>query len=136
MRAVAQLVSYEVPQVLATVPIILWAGSLSLVAITDQQVERGWFNVYSPPGLLAFVLLTIANIAEVNRTPFDLPEAESEIIAGYHTEYSGMRFGLFFLAEYLSVFGVSCLGTVLFWGGGALPFTNFPKDFLSEAPTS
>ena len=64
------------------------------------------------------MILTIANIAEVNRTPFDLPEAESEIIAGYHTEYSGMRFGLFFLAEYLSVFGVSCLGTVLFLGGG------------------
>ncbi len=121
MRAVAQLVSYEVPQVLATVPVILWAGSLSLVTIFDKQVEYGWF-VFSPPGFLAFVMLTIANIAEVNRTPFDLPEAESEIIAGYHTEYSGMRFGLFFLAEYLSVFAVSCLGTAVFLGGGTLPF--------------
>lgn len=121
MRAVAQLVSYEVPQVLATVPVILWAGSLSLVTIFDKQVEYGWF-LFSPPGLLAFVTLTIANIAEVNRTPFDLPEAESEIIAGYHTEYSGMRFGLFFLAEYLSVFAVSCLGTAVFLGGGTLPF--------------
>jgi len=120
MRAVAQLVSYEVPQVLATVPVILWAGSLSLVTIFDRQVEYGWF-VLSPPGFLAFVTLTIANIAEVNRTPFDLPEAESEIIAGYHTEYSGMRFGLFFLAEYLSVFAVSCLGTAIFLGGGTLP---------------
>jgi NADH-quinone oxidoreductase subunit H len=129
MRAVAQLVSYEVPQVLATVPIILWTGSLSLVAILNHQVEFGWF-LFSPPGLLSFVLLTIASIAEVNRTPFDLPEAESEIIAGYHTEYSGMRFGLFFLAEYLSVFGVSCLGTALFLGGGALPFTDFPTGLI------
>jgi NADH-quinone oxidoreductase subunit H len=133
MRAVAQLVSYEVPQVLATVPIILWTGGLSLVSMVDMQVEHGWWNVFSPPGALAFVLLTIANIAEVNRTPFDLPEAESEIIAGYHTEYSGMRFGLFFLAEYLSVFGVSCLGTVLFFGGGGLPGTDFPKSLLSDS---
>ena len=132
MRAVAQLVSYEVPQVLATVPVVLWAGSLSLVTIFDKQLEYGWF-LFSPPGLLAFVILLIANIAEVNRTPFDLPEAESEIIAGYHTEYSGMRFGLFFLAEYLSVFAVSCLGTVLFLGGGTpLPFTDFPRDLLGD----
>jgi NADH-quinone oxidoreductase subunit H len=124
MRSVAQLVSYEIPQVLSTIPIVLWAGSLSLVTIFDKQVQHGWF-VLSPPGLLAFVILLISSIAEVNRTPFDLPEAESEIIAGYHTEYSGMRFGLFFLAEYMSVFGVSCLGTVLFLGGGMpLPFVD------------
>jgi len=123
MRAVAQLVSYEVPQVLATVPVVLWAGSLSLVTIFDRQVDAGWF-VFSPPGLLAFGILTIANIAEVNRAPFDLPEAESEIVAGYHTEYSGMRFALFFLAEYLGIFGVSCLGIALFLGGGTLPFVG------------
>ncbi len=132
MRAVAQLVSYEVPQVLATVPVVLWAGSLSMVTIFNQQREQGWF-IFSPPGFLAFVILTIASIAEVNRAPFDIPEAESEIIAGYHTEYSGMRFGLFFLAEYLSVFGVSCLGTALFLGGGSLPFTDFPIDPLGTA---
>ena len=126
MRAVAQLVSYEVPQVLSTIPIVLWAGSLSLVTIFDRQLDFGWF-VFSPPGFLAFVILLIANTAEVNRTPFDLPEAESEIIAGYHTEYSSMRFGLFFLAEYLSVFAVSCLATALFLGGGTLlPFVEFP----------
>src|SRR4051794_24409001 len=130
MRAVAQLVSYEIPQVLSTIPVVLWAGSLSLVTIFDRQLEYGWF-ILSPPGLLAFALLLISSIAEVNRTPFDLPEAESEIIAGYHTEYSGMRFGLFFLAEYMSVFGVSCLGTVLFLGGGApLPFSDFPLSIL------
>jgi len=134
MRAVAQLVSYEVPQVLSIVPIILWTGSLSLVAILNYQVDFGWF-IFSPPGFMSFVLLTIANIAEVNRTPFDLPEAESEIIAGYHTEYSGMRFGLFFLAEYLSVFAVSCLGTILFLGGGSLPGLDF-RALLGDTTTS
>ncbi|MFO0910586.1 MAG: NADH-quinone oxidoreductase subunit NuoH [Isosphaeraceae bacterium] len=130
MRSVAQLVSYEVPQVLSAVPVILWTGGLSLVSVIDRQQEYGWF-ILSPPGFLAFAILLIASIAEVNRTPFDLPEAESEIIAGYHTEYSGMRFGLFFLAEYLSVFGVSCLGTVLFLGGGMpVPFTDFPMSIL------
>ncbi len=123
MRGVAQLVSYEVPQVLATIPVVLWAGSLSLVTIFDRQVDRGWF-LFSPPGLLAFLILTIANIAEVNRAPFDLPEAESEIVAGYHTEYSGMKFALFFLAEYLGIFAVSCLGTALFLGGGTLPIVG------------
>ncbi len=123
MRAVAQLVSYEIPQVLATVPVVLWAGSLSLVAIFDRQVDLGWF-LFSPPGLVSFGILTISSIAEVNRAPFDLPEAESEIIAGYHTEYSGMRFALFFLAEYLGIFAVSCLGTALFLGGGTLPFVG------------
>jgi NADH-quinone oxidoreductase subunit H len=132
MRAVAQLISYEIPQVLATIPIVLWTGSLSLVAIMNRQLEYGWF-VFSPPGFLSFVIMTIASIAEVNRTPFDLPEAESEIIAGYHTEYSGMRFGLFFLAEYLSVFGVSCVGTVLYLGGGTLPFTSFPFSMIGTS---
>ncbi len=133
MRSVAQLVSYEIPQVLSTIPVVLWAGSLSLVSIFDKQLEVGWF-VFSPPGMLAFVILVISSLAEVNRTPFDLPEAESEIIAGYHTEYSGMRFGLFFLGEYLSVFGVSCLGTVLFLGGGSIipfaPYSEFPANYV------
>jgi len=123
MRAVAQLVSYEVPLVLATVPVVLWSGSLSLVAIFDRQVDLGWF-LFSPPGMLGFLILTISGVAEVNRAPFDLPEAESEIVSGYHTEYSGIRFALFMLAEYLGIFGVSCLGTVLFLGGGTLPFVG------------
>lgn len=135
MRSVAQLVSYEVPQVLATVPVILWTGSLSMVAIMNQQLDYGWF-VWSPPGLMSFTLLMIANLAEVNRTPFDLPEAESEIIAGYHTEYSGMRFGLFFLAEYLSVFGVCCLVSLLFLGGGSVPFLDYGGIFGAETTVS
>lgn len=131
MRGVAQLVSYEVPQVLSLVPVILWAGTLSLVGIFNEQLVHGWF-LFSPPGLVAFVTLTIASIAETNRAPFDLPEAESEIIAGYHTEYSGMRFGLFFLAEYLAIFGIACLGTALFLGGGALPFTAWPLGMIGS----
>jgi NADH-quinone oxidoreductase subunit H len=132
MRSVAQLVSYEIPQVLSTIPIVLWTGSLSLVSVFDAQREFGWW-IFSPPGLLAFVILLISSIAEVNRTPFDLPEAESEIIAGYHTEYSGMRFGLFFLAEYLSVFAVSCVATTLFLGGGLpIPFAEFPTNFIGD----
>jgi NADH-quinone oxidoreductase subunit H len=130
MRGVAQLVSYEIPQVLSAVPILLWAGSLSLVRIVDQQVDSGLWNVFIPPGFLAFGILLIASLAEVNRTPFDLPEAESEIIAGFHTEYSAMRFGLFFLAEYLNMFGVASLATTLFLGGGSLPFGSFPKSLL------
>ena len=135
MRSVAQLVSYEIPQVLSTVPIVLWAGSLSLVTIFDKQLEFGWF-IFSPPGLLAFIILLISSIAEVNRTPFDLPEAESEIIAGYHTEYSGMRFGLFFLAEYLSVFAVSCVVTALVPGGrDADPVRGIPHELLDRRVT-
>jgi NADH-quinone oxidoreductase subunit H len=137
MRSVAQLVSYEIPQVLATVPIILWSGGLSLVRIVDQQTDMGLWNFFIPPGFLSFVILTIASIAEVNRTPFDLPEAESEIIAGFHTEYSSMRFGLFFLAEYMNVFGISCLGTVLFLGGASLPIPyvmpDFPRGLLGDS---
>jgi len=136
MRGVAQLVSYEIPQVLSTVPIVLWSGSLSLVTIFNKQLDHGWF-LFSPPGALAFVILLIASLAEVNRTPFDLPEAESEIIAGFHTEYSSMRFGLFFLAEYLSVFGVSCLATALFLGGGTpIPFSDFPINLLGTTTAS
>ena len=115
---------------LSTVPAFLWAGGLSLVTVFEKQQVFGWF-VLSPPGLLAFMVLLIASFAEVNRTPFDLPEAESEIIAGYHTEYSGMRFALFFMAEYMSVLGVSCLATVLYLGGGTpLPFSDFPLNML------
>ena len=136
MRGVAQLVSYEIPQILSTVPILIWAGSLSLVDIVDQQALHGTWNVFLPSGFLGFVLLTISSIAEVNRAPFDIPEAESELVAGFHTEYSGMRFGLFFLAEYLSVFVIACLGTALFLGGGTLPFVGLPRAWLGDGTFS
>ena len=114
----ARAILREARSRVATVPIVLWTGGLSLVGVLNRQLDVGWF-VFSPPGLVSFALLTIANIAEVNRAPFDLPEAESELIAGYHTEYSGMRFGLFFLAEYVNMVTVSAMATTLFLGGGA-----------------
>ena len=113
MRAVAQIVSYEVPQILSVVGVLMLAGSLSLVTIVEKQSSL-WFFLLQPVGFLIFL---ISSIAEVNRTPFDLPEAESEIIAGYHTEYSGMKFAMFFIAEYVNTFLIAAVGTTLFLGG-------------------
>lgn len=116
MRAVAQIVSYEIPQVLSIVTVLLLSGSLSLVTIVNKQANF-WYALTPVVGQIAFVIYMISSIAETNRTPFDLPEAESEIIAGHHTEYSGMKFGLFYLAEYLSLFLICAIGSTLFLGG-------------------
>jgi NADH-quinone oxidoreductase subunit H len=116
MRAAAQLVSYEVPEVLAVLPVVLLAGTLSLGGIVQAQ-SGAWFILAPVVGPLAFLTFFISGIAEVNRSPFDLPEAESEIIAGFHMEYSGMRFALFFLAEYANAFSVSAVAATLFFGG-------------------
>ena len=120
MRAVAQVISYEIPQVLSIVAIILMAGSLSLVKIVDAQGAWGgmrWFIFAFPVGPIAFIIYFISELAEVNRTPFDLPEGESEIVAGHHTEYSGMKWGLFYLAEYFNFFIVCTIASTLFLGG-------------------
>jgi NADH-quinone oxidoreductase subunit H len=116
MRAVAQLISYEVPEVLSVLPIVLLAGTMSLWGISAAQ-EGTWFILAPIVGPLGFALFFTAGLAELNRSPFDLPEAESEIIAGFHMEYSGMRFALFFLAEYANSFSVSALAATLFFGG-------------------
>ena len=121
MRAVAQAISYEIPQVLTIVPIILLAGSMSLVQIVQKQSAL-WYVFVLPVGLVGFVVYYISALAEVNRTPFDLPEGESEIVAGHHTEYSGMKFGLFYLAEYFNFFIVCTIATTLFLGGWQGPF--------------
>lgn len=127
MRAVAQMVSYEVPQVLTIVAIVLLAGSLSLSKIVEAQSGWGgmrWFIFAFPVGPIAFIVYFISALAEVNRTPFDLPEGESEIVAGHHTEYSGMKWGLFYLAEYFNFFIVCTIATTLFlggWNGPLLP---------------
>jgi NADH-quinone oxidoreductase subunit H len=111
-RVVAQLVSYEVPQVLSIVAPVMLAGSLSLVTIVEKQPV--WFILVLPASA---VIVMLSGMAEVGRSPFDLLDAESEIIAGHHIEYSGMKFALFFLAEYVHAFGVSCIVTALFLGG-------------------
>jgi NADH-quinone oxidoreductase subunit H len=128
MRAVAQMISYEVILLLSSVTVVMMAGSLSLTKIVEDQNQYTsglphWY-IFTPWGLAAFVMYAIAAMAETNRSPFDLPEGESELVAGYHTEYSGFKFALFFLGEYLAMFSISGLGTTLFLGGWAAPFAS------------
>ena len=123
VRASAQMISYEAAMGLALVPVVLFAGTTSVVGIVESQ--QGTFGSFIPAwnGVLipSFVVFLIAGFAETNRAPFDLVEAESEIVGGYHTEYSGLSFAFFFLAEYINVFNISALTAVLFLGGWAGP---------------
>jgi NADH-quinone oxidoreductase subunit H len=113
LRAAAQMLSYEVFMGLSLMGVVLLAGSFSLSAIVEAQ-KKIWFVVPQFPG---FVLFLIAGLAETRRIPFDLPEAESELVAGYHSEYSGMKFGMFFVGEYMGVTLISSMIAVLFFGG-------------------
>ncbi|WP_043967017.1 NADH-quinone oxidoreductase subunit NuoH [Anoxybacillus thermarum] len=122
MRAAAQMISYEVPLVMSVIGVILLSGSLNLNDIVEAQKDV-WFIVVQPIGFLVFL---VAAVAELNRTPFDLPEAESELVAGFHVEYSGFRWAFFMLAEYVYFFAMAALTTVLFLGGWhPLPFLGF-----------
>ena len=113
IRSVAQNIAYEIPLLLSLLPIVMMANSFSLKDIVEAQ-KGLWFICLQP---VAFIIYFISAVAETNRTPFDLPEAESELVAGYHTEYSGMRFALFFLAEYTNMFIVSAVAATFFLGG-------------------
>lgn len=121
LRSSAQLVSYEIPMGMSVLGIVALAGSLNLEKIIDQQAHQGWFILYQP---LAFLMFLTAAFAECNRLPFDLPEAEQELVGGYHTEYSGLKFGLFFLGEYTHLITTSFLLAILFCGGWHLPFLS------------
>ncbi|HVL80899.1 MAG TPA: NADH-quinone oxidoreductase subunit NuoH [Actinomycetota bacterium] len=113
VRSTAQMISYEIAMGLAVIPVILYAGTMSTRGIVEAQ-QGGWFILVQSP---AFVIFLLAGIAETNRAPFDLPEAETELVAGYHTEYSGVKFAMFFLAEYLHIVTISAVAVTLFWGG-------------------
>lgn len=137
MRAIAQMVSYEIPLVLSTVTVIMMTGSLDTTKIVAQQQLSEWiqggnaglqilgqvvgWNVFTPWGFAGFAIFFVASLAEINRCPFDLPEADSEIVAGHLTEYSGFKYALFFMSEYVSAFAINGLSTTLFLGGWSGP---------------
>ena len=134
LRASAQLISYEIAVTMTLVSVILTAGTLSMVGIVEAQHEAGlWYGFVQP---VAFVLVLIGGLAETNRAPFDMPEAEQELTGGFHTEYSGMRFALFFLAEYANMIVIAAVVTVLFWGGWLRPFPSIDAlGFLDLIPS-
>ena len=129
LRSAAQMVSYETSLGLALSGVLMWAGTLSMVGIVHAQMAGSaqgpgvWFILAQP---LGFFIYIIAGVAEVNRAPFDLPEAESELTAGYHTEYSSMKFAMFFMAEYANMITVACLATLMFFGGWHGPLIGPP----------
>jgi NADH-quinone oxidoreductase subunit H len=153
MRSAAQIVSYEIPIGLTILAIVMGVGSLSMQKIVQAQASGfpfdiplpsawdrggdgwggvfGWFLFRYPPfTFMAFLIYYIASLAETNRTPFDIPEAESELVAGFHTEYSGMRFSVYFMAEYANVLVVSCIAVTLFLGGWLPPYPGFLAERL------
>lgn len=131
MRAAAQIISYEVPLLLSVLLVVMEAGTMSMQGIIHAQ-QHGWF-ILKPNLALAFVIYFISATAEVNRVPFDIPEAESELVAGYHTEYSGMKFAMFFVAEYTNMFIISAIATTLFLGGWQGPFLPGVVWFLVKS---
>ncbi len=128
MRSAAQVISYEIAMGLSLVGVLMMAGSANLVDIVEAQAESPFIF----PQIIAFFVFMVSAIAETNRTPFDMPEAEAELVAGYATEYSGMRYGLFFMAEYAGMFLMSSLATVCFLGGWHGPdflFLSYVPDW-------
>ena len=131
LRATSQMISYELALGLSLVGVVMRAGSLRLRDIVASQNAHGMlsWNVFGGFQIVAFVIYLLAAYAETNRAPFDLPEAESELTAGYHTEYSSMKFAMFFMAEYANMLTVSCVATLLFFGGASSPFGHLIPAF-------
>ncbi len=122
LRSAAQMVSYEVPLALSIIGVLMLAGTASMVGIVEAQRQAGWW--FCAPQIIGLFIYFVSGVAETNRAPFDLPEAESELVAGFHTEYSGMKFSFFFLAEYANMLVVGSIATTLFFGGWLRPFPN------------
>ena len=134
LRSAAQMVSYEVALGFSILGVLMFSNTMSLVGIVEAQRNSHYWYVFLQP--LGFVLFFICGVAETNRAPFDLPEAESELVAGFHTEYSGFRFSLFFLAEYANMLTVAAMAVTLFWGGWLRPFPNVQAlAFLDVIPS-
>ncbi len=119
IRSGAQMISYEVSMGMSVIPVLLIVGNLNLSRIIGWQTQHGWLVLYAP---LSFLIFMVASFAETNRLPFDFPEAEQELVGGYHTEYSSMKFALFFLAEYSNMIASAAMMVTLFFGGWTLPF--------------
>src|SRR4029078_795597 len=119
IRSSAQMISYEIAIGMSVIPVFLLVCDLNLRKVIESQAQNGWLVLYAP---LSFVIFLIAAFAETNRLPFDLPESESELIGGYHTEYSSLKFGLFFLGEYAGVIMAAAMMVTLFLGGWSLPW--------------
>ena len=133
LRAAAQVISYELALGLSLVGVVMRAQSLRLRDIVDSQGAHGAFswNVFGGLQIIAFFIYLMAAYAETNRAPFDLPEAESELVAGYHTEYSSMKFAMFFMAEYANMITVACVATLMFFGGASSPFGHLFDGFAN-----
>jgi len=130
IRSSAQMISYEISMGMSVIPVLLIVGNLNLSQIIGWQSGHGWLVAYAP---LSFIIFMVASFAETNRTPFDLPEAETELVGGYHTEYSSMKFALFFLAEYSNMVASSAMMVTLFFGGWTLPFWGLDQPAQSLA---
>jgi NADH-quinone oxidoreductase subunit H len=128
IRSSAQMISYEISMGMSVIPVFLIAGNLNLSQVITWQTTHGWLVMYAP---LSFIIFIVASFAETNRTPFDLPEAETELVGGYHTEYSSMKFALFFLAEYSNMTATAGMMVTLFFGGWTLPFCGLDQPATS-----
>jgi len=128
IRSSAQMISYEISMGMSVIPVLLIVGDLNLSQIINWQSTHGWLVLFSP---LSFIIFMVASFAETNRTPFDLPEAETELVGGYHTEYGSMKFALFFLAEYSNMVASSAMMVTLFFGGWTLPFWGLDQPAQS-----
>jgi NADH-quinone oxidoreductase subunit H len=138
LRSSAQLISYELALGLSLVGVVLQSGTFNLRLIVEKQAEKGivTWNIFGGFQFVAFFIYLMAAFAETNRSPFDLPEAESELVAGYHTEYSSMKFAMFFMAEYGNMINVGCVATLLFFGGWTSPFGKLidpPENIFAHA---